>query len=237
MADGAWLQGWLAERLGRDAAHIDPREDFSALGLDSLQSVNLALELEGRIGRALPATLVWDHPSIDALVRNLVGAADAEESSRAGALEDDEQALAGAVAIIGMGCRFPGGDDPEAFWELLRSGTDAVGEVPADRWDVEAVYGEDPTAPGRASTKWGGFLERVDGFDAEFFGISPREAQQMDPQQRLLLEVAWETLESAGARADELEGSTTGVFVGISSASRSMLMRRRVTATAWRRTA
>ena len=135
-------------------------------------------------------------------------------------LDAVEQARAEPIAIIGMACRFPGGaNTPEAFWELLRDGGDAISEVPADRWDINALYDPDPTAPGKMSTRWGGFLDQVDQFDPHFFGISPREAMQMDPQQRLLLEVAWEALEDAGQTMEGLAGSSTGVFVGIHSHS------------------
>ena len=120
------------------------------------------------------------------------------------------------IAIIGLGCRFPGAAGPEAYWQLLRQGVDAVGEVPKDRWNAAAFYDEDPDAPGRMTTRWGGFLNEVDRFDAEFFGIKPLEAERIDPQQRLLLEVAWEALEDAGMAPDRLTGSRTGVFVGIS---------------------
>ena len=120
------------------------------------------------------------------------------------------------IAIVGMACRFPGGaDGPARFWALLRDGVDAIGEIPPDRFDVDAVFDADPEAPGKLSSRWGGFLARVDLFDAEFFGISPREARRMDPQQRLLLEVAWEALEDAGQPAARLTGPDTGVFVGI----------------------
>ncbi|MBP7336117.1 type I polyketide synthase [Niveispirillum sp.] len=120
------------------------------------------------------------------------------------------------VAIIGMGCRFPGGsDDPERFWDLLRAGRDAVREVPADRWDIDAYHDPDPDAPGRMVQRRGGFLDGIDGFDPQFFGISPREAASMDPQQRMLLEVAWEALERAAIPVDSLYRSATGVFMGI----------------------
>ncbi len=119
------------------------------------------------------------------------------------------------IAIIGMGCRFPGADSPQAFWRLLRDGVDAVGEIPAGRWDVEAYYDPDPSKKGKMYVRHGAFLDGVDLFDAQFFGISPREALSLDPQQRLLLEVSWEALERAGQAPDRLAGSRTGVFVGI----------------------
>jgi acyl transferase domain-containing protein len=119
------------------------------------------------------------------------------------------------VAIIGMGCRFPGAENPDAFWRLLAGGVDAITEVPADRWDIEAFYDPDLATPGMMSTRWGGFLSDVDAFDARFFGVSPGEAKTMDPQQRLLLEVAWETIERAGIAPARLADSRTGVFVGI----------------------
>ena len=122
------------------------------------------------------------------------------------------------IAIVGVGCRFPGAQNPEAFWDLLSRGVDAVREVPADRWDIEAWYDRDPDAPGKMSTRWGGFLDSVDRFDADFFGISRREAVKMEPQQRLLLEVSWEALEHAGLAPDRIgAGGPVGVFVGIST--------------------
>src|SRR5580698_2932436 len=118
------------------------------------------------------------------------------------ALEDLEARLAKSergrtepIAIIGMGCRFPGAANPAEFWRLLQNGQDAVREVPPSRWDIDKFYDPDADAPGKMSSRWGGFLDQIDRFDAEFFGISPKEAAAMDPQQRLLLEVAWEALE------------------------------------------
>jgi polyketide synthase 12/epothilone polyketide synthase D len=122
------------------------------------------------------------------------------------------------IAIIGIGCRFPGGaNSPESFWDLLVRGVDAVTEVPPDRWNKKAFYDPELHKPGKAHSCWGGFVDGIDQFDAPFFGISPREASRMDPQQRLLLESAWRALEDGGQVLQRLAGSRTAVFVGISS--------------------
>jgi len=119
------------------------------------------------------------------------------------------------VAIIGIGCRFPGGVvDAASFWQLLSEGRDAIGEIPADRIDLAHYFDPRPATPGRIMTRWGGFLPGIEDFDAAFFGISPREAERLDPQQRLVLETAWEALEDGGQDINALQGSRTGVFVG-----------------------
>jgi acyl transferase domain-containing protein/NAD(P)-dependent dehydrogenase (short-subunit alcohol dehydrogenase family) len=141
------------------------------------------------------------------------------------ALEEAEARLAAGqyadrepIAVIGLGCRTPGGvDDPVSLWRLMHDGVDAIAPVPADRWDHAAFYDPDPAAPGRIATHSGGFLRSVDAFDAALFGIAPREAEGMDPQQRLLLEVAWEALEHAGQAPDRLQDSATGVYCGVAS--------------------
>ncbi|WP_437275957.1 type I polyketide synthase [Sorangium sp. So ce375] len=125
----------------------------------------------------------------------------------------------GAFAVIGMACRFPGADSPEALWELLCRGRDAITEIPPDRWPASALFDANPDRPGRMSTRWGGFLEEIGAFDADFFAVSPREAERMDPQQRLVLEVAWTALERAGWVGPRLRGASVGVFVGAHSQS------------------
>ncbi len=127
------------------------------------------------------------------------------------------------IAIIGIGCRLPGASNPQEFWQLLCDGVDAITEIPKTRWDLDAYYNADPAAPHKMSTRWGGFLDRIDQFDPTFFGIAPREVNSMDPQQRLLMETAWEALEDGGQIPKRLSGSKTGVFIGISSHDYSTL--------------
>ena len=120
------------------------------------------------------------------------------------------------IAIIGLGCRFPNAENPQAFWQLLRQGINAISEIPKERWDVDKLYHPEPATPEKMNTRWGGFLENVAHFDPGFFRISPHEATYVDPQHRLVLEIAWEALENAGIAPEQLEGSQTGVFLGIS---------------------
>ncbi len=125
-------------------------------------------------------------------------------------------AAAEPIAVVGMGCRFPGGaDGPEGYWNFLANGGDGISEIPPDRWNADEFYDPDQFAPGRMSSKWGGFLSDVSGFDADYFGISPREAEAMDPQQRLMLEVAYEALEHAGIATEDLSGVRAAVLMGV----------------------
>lgn len=126
-----------------------------------------------------------------------------------------ENAAREPIAVIGVGCRFPGADNHQAFWSLLKDGREAIVPVPTDRWDAKALFDPDPETPGRIATRAGGFLKDIRGFDPTFFGITRREADGMDPQQRLLLEVAWECFENAGYPPDRQMGASTGVYIGV----------------------
>ncbi|MCP2288108.1 type I polyketide synthase [Nocardia amikacinitolerans] len=211
----AWLVARIAELLGADPAGLPVDVPFAALGLSSMQAVELSDDLQRWADTSLSPTFAYDHPSVAAaaaaLAAELGGAAETAEQAAITADPGD------AVAIVGIGCRFPGADGPREYWDLLRAGVDAITEVPADRWDAAALYDPDPDAPGRMTTKWGGFLDDVEHFDAEFFGIAAKEATRMDPQQRLLLEVAWHAIEDAGVGPGRLAGTSTGVFLGASS--------------------
>ena len=189
-----WMRARIGAHLGRPAADLDPRAPFSAYGLDSLTLVRLSGDLAAWIGRELTPTLLYDYPTIDSLARHLSGEAPSRAApARAGHQHHEP------IAIVGVGCRLPGGvRDPDGYWRLLADGVDAITEVPRDRWDADVT------------SRFGGFLDEIDRFDPQFFGISPREAAAMDPQQRLLLEVAWEALEHAGIAAERLAGIGDG---------------------------
>lgn len=218
---GDWLKAQLAELIDRPAATFLPESRLFDLGLTSLAAVALASRLQRELGLSLTATVLFDYPTIEGLTaflaRQLRPASNQLEAPTAAVAADEP------IAVVGLGCRFPGAENPDAFWQLLIEGRDAITQVPSDRWDIARLYDPDPNAAGKVSTRWGGFLEEVDRFDAAFFGIAPREAISLDPQQRLLLEVSWEALEAAGQNISQLNGSRTGVFVGISTADYAQL--------------
>ncbi|WP_330230225.1 SDR family NAD(P)-dependent oxidoreductase [Nocardia sp. NBC_00508] len=256
------VRGHAMTALGRTAT-VSDRTPLRDLGLDSMMAVELRNALSAELGVRLPATLLFDHPTVAAVSEEIArrGARSARNGGdpRRAAREQAEQRpvtrtseqltssvypteppatpsnynvlqlterepgatpedYADAIAIIGMGCRYPGDvGGPADLWHLLTTETDAVTEVPAHRWDADAYFDPDPDAEGKTYTRWGGFVDGVEEFDAGFFDISVGEARMLDPQQRLLLETSWEALEHAGYPASRLEGSRTGVFVGLMS--------------------
>ena len=184
--------------LSKDA--VDRWTPMHRYGLESLKLSTLAASLSEFLGWKVPVTWMWQYPTIDELSRALVDGPRAAETAAPGNAR--RTASHEPIAIVGIGCRFPGGPDPSSFWQLLTEGRDAVGPVPAGRRDLL-----------NDKVRWGGFIDGIDQFDPLFFGISPREAVQMDPQQRLILELAWEALEDAGVAPHSLVGSDTGVFM------------------------
>ncbi|WP_433335097.1 beta-ketoacyl synthase N-terminal-like domain-containing protein [Spirillospora sp. CA-294931] len=209
-----WLTDRVAQRAGIDPADVDADRTFVEYGLTSRDGVALSGELEDLLDRTLPATVVWDCPTITALVERLTPGTERAE------IIENPVAVPGSepIAVVGVGCRLPGGvAGPGDFWRLLLDGGDAIGRVPGERWTSFDDGSPETAAVLERTTRWGGYLDDVAGFDADFFGISPREAAAMDPQQRLLLEVGWEALEHAGLAPERLRGSATGVFVGVSA--------------------
>ncbi|MGS2806027.1 SDR family NAD(P)-dependent oxidoreductase [Nocardia sp. MW-W600-9] len=210
------VRGQVAAILGHQNLNaIAADKAFSELGFDSLTAIEFRNGLKAVTGLPLPATLVFDYPTPQALAQYL-----AEEFTGTGrdivvtasrSVGDDP------IAVVAMSCRYPGGvASPEDLWDLVTSGTDTSGDLPDDRgWDIDGIYDPVPGTPGKTYTRRGGFLYSAAEFDAEFFGISPNEATAMDPQQRLLLEVSWEALERAGVNPPVLRGSSTGVFTGV----------------------
>lgn len=209
-----WLVTHVAQALKINAKRIDRRAPFAQYGMDSAQAISLSADLEDWLGRSIVPTVVYDYPTIETLAYYLSGEELPREEQQAA---PDQRVETDAVAIIGLGCRFPGANNSEEFWQMLHNGVDGISEVPLTRWDIDTYYDPMPATPGKMNTRWGGFLKDIDQFEPSFFSISPREAISMDPQQRLLLEVAWETLEYAGIAAQKIAGSPTGVFIGISS--------------------
>ncbi|WP_349270152.1 putative polyketide synthase [Mycolicibacterium parafortuitum] len=214
-----YLRDAVAEVTRVDAAEIREDAGFFDLGMDSLMAVELRRRIEQGIGKEVPVTLVMDQPRLsdaaDYLLGDVLGLREPAQTREVASVVSG--AADEPIAIVAVSCRFPGAPDPDAFWDLLAGGVDAIREVPEDRFDIDEFYDPDPDAAGKTYTRYGGFLDVIDEFDPEFFGISPREAVWIEPQQRLMLETVWEGLERAGYAPSALRGSRTGVFVGVAA--------------------
>ncbi|XXT63555.1 SDR family NAD(P)-dependent oxidoreductase [Sorangium sp. So ce590] len=200
-----------------DPSRLDPDRGFVDLGLDSLMAVELSKRLQKRTGMTVSSTLSFDHPTQSEVARWLLEQLTPQPRPEPVVREVSRgEGWSTPIAIVGVGLRMPGGaSDLESFWQVLVEERDTRRPIPADRFDIEALYDPDPDANGKTYVRSASLLDDVASFDPGFFGISPREAEPMDPQHRLLLETAWSALEDAGVRPEHLKGSDTGVFVGV----------------------
>ncbi len=207
-----WLIQLIANEIKIHPEVINPSENLSQYGMDSLIAVAIVSKIEKKINRSLPHSTLFDYPSIHNLCDFLFGTENNNERGAFSRYRKDEK-----IAVIGIGCRFPGANNPDEFWQLLKNGVDAITEVPPDRWDMNSFYDQNRNQTGKMNSKWGGFIDDINSLDFDFFGIAAREAKSMDPQQRQTLEVCWEALEHSCKVPEQLKGSQTGVFVGTCS--------------------
>ncbi|HET8932586.1 MAG TPA: aminotransferase class III-fold pyridoxal phosphate-dependent enzyme [Polyangiales bacterium] len=203
-----WLIELLASKLRLPASKLDATRSFSHYGMDSKTAVELSGLLSEKLGKQLDPSLLYEYPNIDALLAGLSAQPTAAVAAKSTATYEP-------IAIVGLDCRFPGAHNPNALWQLLRDGGDAVRDLPEGRWDVERYHSTVPVA-GKMIARQLASIDDIELFDPGFFGIRQHEAKSMDPQHRLLLEVAWSALEDAGMAPSRLRGSRTGVFVGMS---------------------
>ncbi|KAL8752175.1 MAG: hypothetical protein Q9199_005928 [Rusavskia elegans] len=210
------IQAIWSDILGHNRIGID--DNFFNIGGDSVRIIRMQAALEAQLSRLIPTPKLFEHYTIKALAVYLAGTGKENckwESHTVGHGVPDTNE---DIAVISMACRLPGGVvTPEDFWQLLQSGGDTIIDVPKDRWDADKLYNADPDVDGTSYCCRGGFLDSIYSYDASFFGISPREAQAMDPTQHLMLELCWEGFERAGYTRDQLSGSTTGIYLGVSN--------------------
>ncbi|WP_344593358.1 SDR family NAD(P)-dependent oxidoreductase [Streptomyces violaceusniger] len=212
--------------LGLPAEEIGPDEHLSDFGFDSISLTELADLLSGELAISVLPPELYAHTDVASLVAALASRLPAPTRTArtqaavppAGAVTDEP------IAIVGMAGRFPGSPDLDAYWENLAAGRDLVEEIPDDRFDWRDIYGDPREDPERVPSRWGGFLKGIDRFDPEFFRISPREARTMDPQHRLFLQAVWQAIEDAGHDPTSLEGTRTGVFVGVGSTEYAQML-------------
>ena len=212
---GATLIEELAALLKLDPAEITPDGEWSVFGCDSVSLADFANRLNQRFGLDLAPTIFFEHPTPRRLAAHLGAAIAPVKKSAPRIVEARADAAPRAddpIAIIGVAGRFPQAEDLDAFWKNLLDGKDCVTEIPADRWDWRAVWGDPDKETNKTNNKWGAFIDGIAEFDPLFFGISPREAEVMDPQQRLLMMYVWKVIEDAGYAPAALSGSRTAIF-------------------------
>ncbi|XLS29490.1 non-ribosomal peptide synthase/polyketide synthase [Flavobacteriaceae bacterium M23B6Z8] len=214
-----WLMEILSNELQIEKNKINAHKSFAEMGITSLQGIRLSGFISDYVGREITPATLYSYSNIRGLATYLSGAQKERlDFSQFERIENEP------IAIIGMACRFPGASDIESFWDNLCKGKDCIREVPADKWDVEAFFNAVPDGR-HMNTRYGGFIENADLFDASFFDILPREARLMDPQQRILLELSHELIENAGYAPENLQGSKTGVFIGIIQSDYAQLLK------------
>ena len=212
----SWLTAYLAHRLSLPLERVQANASFDRFGLDSLAITEMVLALEKKLGLSISPTVVFSYPTIEQLAHHLEKQrVEVASPAPCDTGKSSSSPAPGAVAIIGLSCRLPGAPDADALWQLLSEGADAVGDFTPERWDVDAYFDADPVAAGKMYVRQAGMIHGIDRFDASFFYISPREAASLDPQHRMLLELSWEALEHAAISPDVLQGSRTGVFIGM----------------------
>ena len=210
------IEAIWSDTLGHD--HIGIEDNFFNIGGDSVRIIRVQAALEKQLCRLIPTPKMFEHYTIKALAVYLADTGKENCKQKSYTVGHRSLEASEDVAVISMACRLPGGVvTPEDFWQLLQTGGDAIIDVPKDRWDADKIYNADPDIDGTSYSCRGGFLDSIYSYDAPFFGISPREAQALDPTQYLMLELGWEGFERAGYTKDQLSGSATGVFFGVSN--------------------
>ena len=199
----------VAQASGMSPVEVSLTEQFSCQGIDSAAAVSFIAALSKAANQQLSVTLLYEYTTPAAMLQHLTKSDEKKIESTVGV-----RTLSTKVAVVGMACHFPNGENPETFWNNLAAGVDSVQEIPASRWKWQDVFDEDPSIPGKTNSRWGSFIDDIDSFDARFFNISSIEAKYMAPEQRVLLQKCWHAIEDAGYSERDFYGRPVGVFVG-----------------------
>lgn len=200
----------VAAASGAAREQLSEQDEFSSQGIDSAAAVPFMDSVSRALGQKLPVTLLYEYTTPRALFNYLNQAAAPVINNAATRV----RAVKTKIAIVGLACRMPSAKNAQEFWQNLTAGRDAITEIPGARWDWRDVYSADPSATGKTNSRWGGFLDDIDQFDARFFNISGVEAKYMAPEQRLLLQSCWHAIEDAGYAEHDFYGRSVGVFIG-----------------------